>query len=96
MKELTSHLENVGEGSDKDDLRNMLRASVTLAAKGAKDKVFAVSTCIVQVSPGVVFFRGSLLYLVLIRITLFYRKCPHYYLQFSEIISVTSNECIII
>ena len=44
MKELTSHLENVGEGSEKEDLRNMLRASVTLAVKGAKDKVFAVST----------------------------------------------------
>ncbi len=43
MKDLVSHLENVGEGSEKEELRSMLRASVTLSVKGTKDKVFAVS-----------------------------------------------------
>ncbi|XP_072040175.1 centrosomal protein of 104 kDa-like isoform X2 [Amphiura filiformis] len=42
MKALASHLDNVGEGPEKEELRNMLRAAVVLAVKGVKDKVFAV------------------------------------------------------
>ncbi|XP_022101600.1 centrosomal protein of 104 kDa-like isoform X2 [Acanthaster planci] len=42
LGEVKQKLENEVETIDKDELRNMLRASVFLSSKGLKDKVFAV------------------------------------------------------
>ncbi|XP_038061294.1 centrosomal protein of 104 kDa-like isoform X2 [Patiria miniata] len=42
LAEIKQKLENEPETTDKDEVRNVLRASIYLSSKGLKDKVFAV------------------------------------------------------
>ncbi|XP_072039390.1 centrosomal protein of 104 kDa-like [Amphiura filiformis] len=44
FKSLTSHLKQLDEGCNKEELRHKLNASVTLSVRGVKDKVLAVFT----------------------------------------------------